>query len=266
MLSNIIFGFLKIAGLRRRVIFYLKQKYFQDFGFEIIVGQALVAPLPYKESYDSFSEIFLQNEYFDLLQGIELPHKWLDIGCHMGYFSLFLERLRRLSGITKKSSALLIDADSRSKTAASRLIERNNLSNNWIYKHGAIGKTKDSITFYENDYMSSTTLKGTDGIPVQVDICKEQDIKLTLNGNYDLVKVDIEGSEWEFLEYYKGILENTRYLILEWHSWHCGGGGLNQLKAKIIDLGFHISGESKIHALEKSKERQVGLILAKKKC
>ena len=84
--------------------------------------------------------------------------------------------------------------------------------------------------------MSSTTLNETDGIPVKVIICKEQDIKLILNGNYDLVKVDIEGSEWEFLEYYKGILENTRYLILEWHSWHCGGAGLNQLKAKKLQI------------------------------
>ena len=256
---------LLIRAFRQHLAFHLKYRYFQDLNIEVPVGENLIAILPYLDSSDSFSEIFLRHEYREFLQEIELPHKWIDIGCHMGYFSLYLENWRRLSGVSEQSSAILIDADSRTKTAITRLIERNKLSNRWTYQYAAIGRPTDLATFYEDDYMASTSLEGAAGKPVKVDVCKAQDIEEKLPGYYDLVKVDIEGSEWDFLNHYEEILQKTRYLLLEWHSWHGGGGGFAQLKAKIFKLGFLILSESKPQSLE-SKERQVGLILAEKKC
>ena len=260
MLSNIIFGFLKIAGLRRRVIFYLKQKYFQDFGFEITLGQGLVAPIPYKDSHDSFSEIFIQQEYAKILKNIPLQDKWIDIGCHMGYFSLWMENRRRLQ-CHNKSEVLLIDADKRTAFAIGNLIRRNRIST-WTYQQGVIASGKE-INFYQKDYMASTTLKSNGVNPCKVRVLQQNSIEKSFPGPYGMIKIDIEGSEWEFLNNYDSLIKQTNYLLIEWHSWHNGGGGVEQIKKKIESLGLRI--------LKMSKEDhnglsvgQAGLILASK--
>ena len=260
MLSNIIFGFLKIVGLRRRVIFYLKQKYFQDFGFEITLGQGLVAPIPYKDSYDSFSEIFIQQEYAKILKNIPLQEKWIDIGCHMGYFSLWMEHRRRLHCLNT-SEVLLIDGDIKTEFAIGNLIKRNEISN-WIYQQGVIGSGKE-INFYERDFMASTSLR-TNGVnPRKVKVLQQNSIEELFPGPYGLIKIDIEGSEWEFLNNYENIISKTNYLLIEWHSWHNGGGGKEQIKKKIESLGLRILKMSKDDHKYLSV-RQVGLILASK--
>ena len=70
------------------------------------VGKGLIATLPYHDSFDSFSEIFLNGEYKEVLEGFDIPNKWLDFGCHMGFFSLWIERERRLA-LLKNVSLLL---------------------------------------------------------------------------------------------------------------------------------------------------------------
>ena len=37
---------------------------------------------------------------------------------------------------------------------------------------------------------------------------------------FDIIKCDIEGAEWEFLNYYSNIVTNAKFVLLEWHSWH----------------------------------------------
>ena len=196
-----------------------------------------------------------------VLEGFDLPNKWLDFGCHMGYFSLWLERHRRLSGESSKSEALLVDGDSRTLSSIPSLLRRNHLLENWCYRHAAIAGDCTEITFYEDDYMASTALDGSCGIPVCLKVIKEEEVQETLIPPYDLVKVDVEGSEWEFLNYYPQILCQTRYLLLEWHSWHNGGGGVEQIREKLESLGYRVLKESAVISLEK-EDRKVGLILA----
>lgn len=260
MLSNFIFGFLKIAGLRRRLIFYLKQKYFQEFGFEITLGQGLVAPIPYKDSYDSFSEIFIQQEYAKILKNIPLQHKWIDIGCHMGYFSLWMENRRKLK-CQNKSEVLLIDADKRTEFAIGNLIKRNGIRN-WTYQQGVIGSGKE-INFYQKDYMASTTLKSNGVHPCKVRVLQQNSIEELLPGPYGMIKIDIEGSEWEFLNNYDSLIKKTNYLLIEWHSWHNGGGGKEQIACKVESLGFRIINDAE-NVESEPTNLKAGLILAEK--
>jgi hypothetical protein len=60
---------------------------------------------------------------------------------------------------------------------------------------------------------------------------------------YDLLKVDIEGAEIELLRHYPRVIEQSRCLCLEWHSWHSGGGGLAQIRQLAGDLGLVFSRE-----------------------
>ena len=59
---------------------------------------------------------------------------------------------------------------------------------------------------------------------------------------YDLVKIDIEGAEADFLRAYPKVLSATRHLLMEWHSWHTGGGGPEQLWRSGARDGFRRQG------------------------
>ena len=78
---------------------------------------------------------------------------------------------------------------------------------------------------------------------------------------YDLIKCDIEGSEWELLSHYPKILSGARYLILEWHSWHNGGGGKTQIEEQLGSINFKIVKESTEQAAI-GRTGKVGLLLA----
>ena len=96
----------------------------------------------------------------------------------------------------------------------------------------------------------------------QVQILSEDEILKVLSPPIDIIKCDIEGSEWHLLKNYSKTLSMSKYLIMEWHSWHSGGGGFPQLVECLRQLKFNIIKSSKpSHAI--GREGEVGLFLAK---
>ena len=79
---------------------------------------------------------------------------------------------------------------------------------------------------------------------------------------FDLIKCDIEGGEWELFIHYPLILKNSKFLVMEWHSWHSGGGGFPQIENKLTDLGFQIIKSSPPQKAI-GRNGEVGLFLAK---
>ena len=94
-----------------------------------------------------------------------------------------------------------------------------------------------------------------------VDILKVKEILQALPPPYDLIKCDIEGSEWDFIGHYPEILQNSKYLLMEWHSWHNGGGSLTQISEKLQEFGFSIL-KSSYPTKALGREGEVGLFLA----
>ena len=90
---------------------------------------------------------------------------------------------------------------------------------------------------------SATEVDGVNGTVSEVPTVTEKAIQDAVAGPYDLIKVDIEGSEHELLESYGGLLKQMKHLVLEWHSWHRGGGGKQQLISQAEDLGFAMRAE-----------------------
>ena len=96
----------------------------------------------------------------------------------------------------------------------------------------------------------------------KVKILDENEILRKSPPPYDLIKCDIEGSEWELLCHYPTIISQCQYLLMEWHSWHSGGGGISQIEDKLKNLNFGISNRSS-EQLATGREGKVGMILAK---
>ncbi len=103
---------LRFGFIRRRVAFELRP-WFGEFEFEIPLTGELACPIGSWDAAHSFSEIFVTNEYGSFLDEMPLPRRWLDLGCHAGYFTLYLAWKNALAGRAKEWSALMIDADPR---------------------------------------------------------------------------------------------------------------------------------------------------------
>ena len=80
--------------------------------------------------------------------------------------------------------------------------------------------------------------------------------------SFDLIKCDLEGAEWDFIIHYSSLLGNSKFLVMEWHSWHSGNGGFPQIEQKLTDLEFQIIKSSPPHKAV-GRDGEVGLFLAK---
>ncbi len=250
---------LKSHYFRKSIITHILADYFHDIGLSIQIKNGYWARIFKNDAYDSFSEIFIKNEYVDFLPNATI-RKVIDIGAHYGYFSLWLQSLN--GNITLES--LMIEPCIDCHHSIEELIRDKKLIGITQMIDGVIDDPKLGYSsFYDRSFMASSSFKNAAEEDVRkVRIIIEEDIINKMQPPYDLIKCDIEGSEWELLLHYPKILSQTRYLILEWHSWHNGGGGCQQLVDKLTATGYEITKSSKpIPAL--GREGEVGLILAR---
>ena len=226
--------------MRKELIRRVRQQFFGELNLAISLGQKLKAPLCFGDAVGSFSQIFIQNEYTGAFSEGVLPVRWIDFGCHNGYFSLYLQWLHRKSGSDSQTSALLVDADPASRESVAKLIAMNRLADHFTFVHGAIARGSGSVMFAVQDHMRSSLASYCDVTDqtAAVEILSAAKILDLFPPPYDLIKVDIEGAEYELLLAYRDVLKHARRLILEWHSWHPGEGGKDQIAALALEQGF----------------------------
>jgi FkbM family methyltransferase len=250
--------FLRIGFFRKKLLFRLKHKYFHELGHSIPLESGYWAHLLEKDSYDSFSEIFIKQEYLEFLPG-EPISRILDIGAHYGYFSLWLQS--RYPEIELYS--LMIEPSPSCARSLQNLVNQEKLANRFTYLQRAIAFPKsENSPFYDRPHMASSrhSLSHSEKA-IQVQTLQEAELVKKLEPPYDLIKCDIEGSEWEFLNNYQNLLTASKYLLLEWHSWHNGEGGFRQIAARLEELNYQILKESPAdNAI--GKDGKVGLIFA----
>lgn len=231
---------LKSKPLRAKLIYEIGTLHYADLNFAIPIGNGLVAPVTAAEHLTSFEEIFFTDEYA-LLDQLPTPRRWLDLGCHAGYFSLKILSRRRAKGIKEPPEALLVDADSRSRIAVERLIQLNGLQNQMQHRHAAIAAKGETVAFVERSCMSSSLAGSIRAEPAStVPVLTAQQIVTSLRPPYDLIKIDVEGAEHDFFTAYSLVVQQAKAILLEWHSWHTGGGGFGQLHELLGRSGFRL--------------------------
>ena len=116
----------------------------------------------------------------------------------------------------------------------------NGLNGSFAFEQGAVSRRTGELRFREAGFMSSAAVElgGEEGVEVTVPVLPQERIIQLFPPPYDLVKIDVEGSELDFLEAYDAVLSATSHLILEWHSWHSGGGGETQIREVVARVGF----------------------------
>lgn len=263
-----------IPDLRRRLIFDLKQRYFSELEIEVPLGFGLKAPIGSQEYWVSFEEIFFEQEYKALLENIVtekyFPQRWLDLGCHAGYFSLWLAYERIKSGLTiNDCRCLLIDPDPNVANQVRKLITSNRLESSFQFLPAAISKDSGQTKFAVRGFMSSSLADlGDETRDVfSVRSINTNELISYMSPPYDLIKIDIEGAEFDFMTSYEEVLKSAKHVILEWHSWHTGGGGMQQLHELALAKNFRILREitSPRPVTIKGKPEACGMLLLENK-
>lgn len=250
---------LKFKFIRNRLKFHFLHSYFNELQVSIPVGNGYVAQLLETDAYDSFSEIFIQQEYSDFIPDEPIT-TILDIGANYGYFSLWLQSIRP----NDKIHSILLEPSLRCRRSLEKFAESPQLQNRFQYLHRAIGDPKDpQIKFFDRPYMAGSIFKSEHSdSPYYANTLKTSEVLLSDTSSFDLVKCDIEGGEWFFLIHYSPIIQNSKFLVMEWHSWHSGKGSFSQIEKKLTEIGFKII-KSSPPKKAVGRDGEVGLFLAK---
>jgi FkbM family methyltransferase len=223
------------------------------------LGNNYWAHLWENDAYDSFSEIFIQQEYSDFIPDAPITNI-LDLGAHYGYFSLWLQSKRPKDEI----HSLMVEPSQKCQRSLERMVQYAKLGGRFQYLQAAVGNPKERSTrFFERPFMGGS-LFSLSSQDVHYEV-KTLPLSSELNLNvqsFDLIKCDLEGAEWDFLIHYSSLLKNSKFLVMEWHGWHSGEGGYPQVQNKLSELGFEIV-KSSLPKEAVGRDGEVGLFLAK---
>lgn len=224
---------MKLPTLRTKVIHCIKHFYFEEMDVSIPIQNSYWAKLFHNDSYDSFSEIFIQNEYQDFIPNFEID-SLIDLGAHHGFFSVWLQSLMG----KRKLKSLLVEPSARCSPVLIQLSQRKEYKDNFVFINKCIGNPKDRETlFFDRPNMASSNFKTADDeIAEKVPILTTSDIYQWQNPPYDLLKCDVEGAEFFLFKHYSKILLNTKFVILEWHDHQSE----HSLKNEFENLNFSI--------------------------
>ena len=168
---------------------------------------------------------------------------FVDLGCNVGYFTCCLAHLAK----GRKLQGLMIDANEAAVREAIWHAQANGLSE-VIGLHGIVGEKGEqgSADFYlyesnicsmsQPSDLASTALMGTwTKVAVPCLQVEENWSRHFGDRRCNLLKVDIEGSELNFLESEPVFLGRVDSILLEWHKWRVN---LNQVKKHLESRGF----------------------------
>jgi FkbM family methyltransferase len=188
-----------------------------------------------KHHLSSFQDVFANPFYWDVLTHLPfVPKNVLDLGANLGYFSLLVDEFRRYKHAVPPAF-ILVEAN----PFLIKKIE-NNLQYFGIQQyeivHAVAGPLGSSVKFYvdKEHTLSSSINKQKNS--------KELNIPTFQFNNYDhtdidIIKIDIEGAEYELVKNYAPKLAKAKCLIFELH------GNQQQNEALInefLNKGFRI--------------------------
>lgn len=167
-----------------------------------------------------------------------------DLGCNVGYFTCWLAHLA--DGRTLKG--LMLDANPHAVKEAQWHAQANGMPEVFgIHGIAGEGKPGDHAEFflYESNICSTSHLPDTGKMALKGKWEKIHVPAVSIEQNWkfhfgdarcNILKVDIEGSELNFLKAETAFLSRCDSLLVEWHKWKVS---LNELTAFLTSQQFH---------------------------
>ncbi len=200
-----------------------------DRGFQCAFSLAWTLPSGLKVFVENwpdwavFCEIFLDRPYEGAVKMVALdrPVTVVDLGCNVGYFSTFVADYLLSYG---QQDFQLICVDG-SLANCNELVRRfqqqdpvllDKLEDRVLVVPGLVGHRDGEAPFELNFLHTVNRTRPSGDFPkvpyFNLDIAIKPDVTI------DLLKLDVEGSEGDFIDTYEDLLRRTKVLVLEFHS------------------------------------------------
>lgn len=166
-----------------------------------------------------------------------------DLGCNVGYFTCWLAHLAQ----NRPLKGLMIDANPEAVAEAQWHAQ----ANGWHEVHGLNGIVGEKSAsgfvdffLYESNICSTSSVEQMESLGLKGKWTKIQVPCLRLSDEWKkrfgserchLLKLDIEGSEMNFLQEEASFLDRVDSILIEWHKWRVD---LKDVKALLQSKGF----------------------------
>lgn len=198
--------------------------------------------LPLSTKYDvaSARDVFLSAHYWRIFDHLDkAPEIIVDLGSHCGHFSIAANILIKEKFCEDRAKYILVDPVQKLARAAERNLKSAGISN--FETHiGLVGKI-DGTAFVSLDpknLLKTAACSDSNQVAVSEFVSKYVNLRdlLPPNAKIDILKIDIEGSEYEFVDSYPDLIEKTELIAIEAHGTE--EQYLNLIK-RLESLGHH---------------------------
>lgn len=171
----------------------------------------------------SLQDVFCGPYYWQLYSLLsETPPKTVvDAGANVGHFSI----LANCCIETKFSSAdttrfILIEPNDSARTLATKNLKNAGMSGRSTVLRGLLGKRKGSAALHidPKNFLTSSVVNGHGERGAPSGEVPYLDLGELVQGNIDILKVDVEGSEYDFITENPDVLMRTKMFLLELHE------------------------------------------------
>jgi FkbM family methyltransferase len=161
------------------------------------------------------------------LSAVPAP-KILDVGANIGMFGVF--------ALTRWPSARItgFEPDPDNFRALSETVAANRLNGRWQVVPAAVSNAVGELRFVPGLRAEAHIAGGGEADTISVPAL---DLFEQINGGVDLIKMDIEGGEWEILADPRLAAMNAKAIRLEWHTQHCPAADARVAAAELLRAG-----------------------------
>ncbi len=193
----------------------------------------------------AIDETLIRGEYqfiVPIIERIDAP-LIVDVGMNVGDFSILA------AAVNSRSQIVGVEAD-----AATAALARSNRppggKGSWTVHHRAAWRNNDKIYLETGALSVSNKVSETGHIPVQgIDLATLW--SLLPSEDVDVLKIDIEGAEENFLFSQPGLLDKVRHLIIEIHPRACNEARIRSLLRQhfscVEDITGRVSSKPLLH-------------------
>jgi FkbM family methyltransferase len=200
-----------------------------------------------KFQVNSLQDVFFHPFYWQIYLWLNAPPQLVvDLGAHCGHFSMLADLCFRTRFGDVRPEYVLVEPNPRLVPVIKSNLTRSGLCPCHRIHQGLVGARSGSGTLWisSHNYLSAGLERaaGTRGVPV-----KFIDLEDSLNGRpVDLLKMDIEGAEYEFVANYPTLMRTVHKLMIEIHA--ASAVRRKNLHAALHEAGLRPQGEILEHS------------------
>lgn len=183
--------------------------------------QEIIIKIKSPVDWTLYNDIFVDHEYDKAIySALKKQTNILDLGANVGFFIL---RVIALASKKQQATVVAIEPDNKNIEELKRRLGEQNLAFNNRFNiriiKGVVGKKSGYEKMYmSHNYHMNTAIKDFAYAGSRQEIVKYIDLNNLLKSKkWDLIKVDIEGSEEELVKNYGLLFKKTKNVIMEIH-------------------------------------------------